>query len=74
MALIVAPAGDLKEEEISGFKIDKGIGVILNEGVRHFLPYPIKNDADCVIIYKNYTEKNDLIFEKLSEGFMITFD
>lgn len=71
--LVVAPAGDeVIEEEIRAFKLSPGEGVILNEGIRHFLPYPIGGDSSCLIIFEYLTEKNDLVFEDLSRTYNLT--
>ena len=70
--LVVATAGELDESRIKAFSVDTGIGVVLNVGVRHFIPYPINKNVNCVIIFKDATGGNDLILEELSESYEIT--
>lgn len=59
--LVVAPAGELDESRIKAFLLE-GKGVILNKGVRHFIPYPLKGDVQCLIVFKDATGANDLTF------------
>lgn len=69
--LVVAPQGDLAEDRIEAFKIESGKGVILNPGVRHFIPYPLEENVNCLIIFKDATGSTDLIFDPLSEAYQI---
>lgn len=69
---VFAPAGELDESKIKAFRIDGNKGVVLNIGVRHFIPYPINKDVDCIIIFKHATGANDLVFENLSETYEIS--
>jgi ureidoglycolate lyase len=62
-----APAGKLDESKIKAFRIPGSKGVVFNVGVRHFIPYPLKGDTNCVVIFKHATGANDLVFEQLSE-------
>jgi len=62
-----APAGELDESKIKAFRIPGNKGIVLNVGVRHFIPYPLNGDTYCVIIFKHATGANDLVFEHLSD-------
>jgi ureidoglycolate lyase len=66
VVIVVAPEGDLDESKIKAFYINKNEGVMLNKGVRHFIPYPLEADAECLIVFKHGTGANDLIYEQLS--------
>ena len=67
--IVVAKAGALIEDEIEAFYLEGTKGVVLNKGVRHFIPYPIKGDVDNIIIFKDQTGANDLIFEELKDKY-----
>lgn len=69
--LVVAPAGVLDEGKIKAFYLDGSKSVLLDNGVRHFIPYPIDGDADCVVVFKGSTGANDLIMEQLSDTYEI---
>lgn len=71
--VIVAPAGELDESQIKAFYLDAGKGIVLNTGVRHFIPYPVEKNVHCAIIFKDATGANDLIFERLSEVYEIDY-
>ncbi|MCX8130604.1 MAG: ureidoglycolate lyase [Clostridia bacterium] len=68
---VVAPAGEMDESRIKAFRIPGSKGIVLNIGVRHFIPYPLKGNVNCVIIFKHATGANDLVFEMLSEVYKI---
>jgi ureidoglycolate hydrolase len=72
VVLVVGPSGPFDESKVKAFKIGNGKGVIINHGVRHFIPYPIHNhNVDCLIVFKDATGANDLIFDQLSEPHQI---
>lgn len=68
---LVAPEGKLDESKIKAFIIKANEGIILNPGVRHFIPYPLNVDTNCLIIFKHATGANDLILENLSQNYEI---
>ncbi|MCX7709214.1 MAG: ureidoglycolate lyase [Clostridia bacterium] len=68
---VVAPAGKLDESKMKAFRVPAGKGIMLNIGVRHFIPYPLNRNVNCVIVFKHATGANDLIFEQLSEEYEI---
>lgn len=70
---VVAPAGELDESKMKAFFIPGNKGIMLNVGVRHFIPYPLNGNVNCVIVFKHATGANDLIFESLSEPYELTF-
>ena len=61
--LIVAPAEKLDENRIEAFLVKGSDGVILDKGVRHFIPYPVDSNADCIIVFKQGTGANGQIFK-----------
>jgi ureidoglycolate hydrolase len=73
--LIVAPAGALNREEIinnmRAYFFDGSKIVLLDKGVRHFIPYPVKVDAGFYIIFAEDTGKNDLYFDDLKTDIII---
>ena len=71
--VVVAPAGKLDESKMKAFCLSSKEGIILNIGVRHFIPYPIKRNVDCLIIFRDNTGANDLIYEQLSESYEICY-
>jgi ureidoglycolate lyase len=65
---VFAPSGDLDESKIKAFRIPGDKGVVLNVGVRHFIPYPAGDkNVNCIIVFKHGTGANDLVFDHLSE-------
>ncbi len=71
VVVVVAPEGEMAEDEIKAFYLEKGKGVILNTGVRHFIPYPTGDNTDCLIVFKNATGANDLVWEDLTDTVQI---
>lgn len=70
LIVVVAPPGEHWEEsDLRAFYMAPGTGLALEEGVRHFLPYPIARDTDCVVLYRKGTEQTDLTFEPLSKSY-----
>lgn len=67
----VAPKGQLDESQIAAFYLEAGKGVMLDVGVRHFIPYPVEADTDCLIVFKDATGDNDLVFEDLSDTYQL---
>ena len=70
----VAPKGELDESSIRIFKIGKHEGLVLNAGVYHFLPFAVKESANCIIAFKNDTEICDLAFFPLSRRYNILYN
>ena len=58
---IVAPAGNLSREKIinnmRAYFLDGSKAVLLDKGVRHFVPYPVKADARFYLIFAKDTGK-----------------
>jgi ureidoglycolate lyase len=68
---VVAPAGELDESRMKAFHIPGDKGVVLNTGVRHFIPYPLVGNANCIIVFKHGTGANDLVMEQLSDEYQL---
>lgn len=68
---VVAPAGELDESRIKAFLIPGDKGIVLNTGVRHFIPYPLSGNANCIVVFKHGTGANDLVMEQLSEEYQL---
>jgi len=68
----VAPKGELDESRIRIFKISSQVGLVLNAGVYHFLPFALKKSADCMIAFRKDTEISDLAFFPLSKKYYIS--
>ena len=71
IVVVTAPAGDFDESKIKAFLLDGTKGIMFNKGVRHFIPYPVYKDVNCVVVFKHATGANDLIFDQLSETYEI---
>lgn len=71
VVVVVAPEGDLDESKIKAFYINKNEEVMLDKGVRHFIPYPLEVDTECLIVFKLGTGADDLIYEQLSGVYKI---
>ncbi|MDF2614413.1 MAG: Ureidoglycolate hydrolase [Clostridia bacterium] len=69
--IVVAKKGVLIEDEIEAFYLEGTKGVVLNKGVRHFIPYPVEGDVDNLIIFKDQTGANDLILEELQDKYKL---
>ena len=67
--LVVAPAGELDESKMKAFLLEGDQGVVMNVGIRHFIPYPLKGNVNCVIVFRHGTGADDLILNTLSEGY-----
>ena len=63
----VGEPGDEWDGKISVFLVPRGSGIVLNKGVRHFIPYTLNHDCNCTIIYKANTAEGDLELEALDE-------
>jgi ureidoglycolate lyase len=60
-----ASSGD-EVGEIQAFEFNRGEAVALDEGVWHWVPYPV-NAADCktLVIFKEGTSANDCVIKEL---------
>jgi len=70
---VVAPAGDFDESKMKAFLIDGDRGIMLNTGVRHFIPYPVDGNVNCIIVFRHGTGANDLVFDQLSDTYDIVY-
>ncbi len=68
---VVAPAGELDESRMKAFLIPGDKGVVLNSGVRHFIPYPLVGNANCIIVFRHGTGANDMLVEQLSDDYQL---
>jgi ureidoglycolate lyase len=68
---VVAPAGELDESRMKAFHIPGDKGIVLNTGVRHFIPYPLTGNANCIIVFRHGTGANDLVMEQLSDEYLL---
>lgn len=69
--VVVAPSGELDENKMKAFQVNENEGIIINPGVKHFIPYPLNMDTNCLIIFKHATGTNDLIMENLLQSYEI---
>lgn len=63
----VAPAGELKEEEVTAFYIPCGLGISLKPSVWHAVPFAVGKEVMSVCIFKNNTSHDDIYFDSLKE-------
>jgi ureidoglycolate lyase len=63
--IAVAPAGKLQEDAIQAFYVPPDRGVCMKNGVRHFAPFSLHGDTDCVILFRDGSGADDLTFEDL---------
>jgi ureidoglycolate hydrolase len=60
-------------KKIKAFRIKQGEALLMNKGIWHYLPNPVgRKEVEILVIFKNNTSKNDLIFADLSEKIQIT--
>lgn len=63
----MAPAGDLKAENVTAFYIPCGLGISLKPSVWHAVPFAVGKDVMSVCIFKNNTSYDDIYFDALDE-------
>lgn len=67
MIVAVAKKGDLKEENLAAFYLPQNLGICINPGVWHFVPFPIGTNVMCSVIFVNGTSQNDIYFDELPQ-------
>lgn len=63
--LAKASAGVPAPEEVRAFVFNQGEAIALDEGVWHWIPFPLKNDCTTLVIYKDGTGSQDYEAEDL---------
>ncbi len=63
----MAPAGELKEENVMAFYIPSGQGISLKPSVWHAVPFAVGRDVMSVCIFKNNTSQEDIYFDSIPE-------
>jgi ureidoglycolate hydrolase len=71
--LTVAPGGKLQEDAIEAFYVPADRGVCMAAGTRHFMPFPLYEDTDCVIIFRDGSGVDDLTFEDIQDPYTLVF-
>jgi ureidoglycolate hydrolase len=57
--LAKASAGIPAPEEVQAFMFNQGEAIALDEGVWHWIPFPLKKDCTTLVIYKDGTGSQD---------------
>ncbi len=52
---------------VKAFYVKPGKGVLLKEGTWHWIPFPLEESADLLVLFKSGTVDNDLTIEDLAE-------
>ena len=68
----MAPAGELKAENVTAFYIPCGLGISLKPSVWHAVPFAVSKDVMSVCIFKNNTSHDDIYFDSLEEEIGLT--
>ena len=68
----MAPAGELKAENVTAFYIPCGLGISLKPSVWHAVPFAVGKDVMSVCIFKNNTSHDDIYFDSLEEEIGLT--
>ena len=63
----MAPAGELKAENVTAFYIPCGLGISLKPSVWHAVPFAMGKPVMSVCIFKNNTSHEDIYFNSLEE-------
>lgn len=63
----MAPAGELKAENVKAFYIPCGMGISLNPSVWHAVPFAVGKEVMSVCIFKNNTSHEDIYFDAVPE-------
>lgn len=63
----MAPAGELKEENVEAFYIPSGLGISLKPSVWHAVPFAVGREVMSVCIFKNNTSHDDIYFDSIPE-------
>jgi ureidoglycolate lyase len=67
---------DLDQSTLKAFILDGSLGVNINKGVWHWLPYPLSGSASFAVILEKDTHKDDLLIKdfKVAEGLTIKLE
>ncbi len=68
----MAPAGELKAENVTAFYIPCGLGISLKPSVWHAVPFAVGKEVMSVCIFKNNTSHEDIYFDALEEALGLT--
>lgn len=68
----MAPAGELKAENVTAFYIPCGLGISLKPSVWHAVPFAVGKEVMSVCIFKNNTSHEDIYFDALEEAIGLT--
>jgi ureidoglycolate lyase len=70
----ICKSEDLDPDTVKAFIFDGSVGVKLNKGVWHWIPFPISKSTSFAIILKKDSHKNDLLIKDFKEAEGITFE
>ena len=59
---------DLDQNTLKAFILDGSLGVNINKGVWHWLPYPLSGSASFTIVLEKDTHKDDLLIKDFKEA------
>lgn len=68
----MAPAGDLKAENVEAFYISAGFGISLKPSVWHAVPFAVGKEVMSACIFKNNTSHDDIYFASIPEELGLT--
>mgnify|MGYP003100732430 FL=1 len=68
----MAPAGDLKAENVEAFYIPAGFGISLKPSVWHAVPFAVGKEVMSACIFKNNTSHDDIYFASIPEELGLT--
>lgn len=74
----VAPADNNPEaipdpDKIEGFVVEPGQALVLDQCGWHWLPFPVKGNGSCLIVFGKDTPADDLLIKNLAGGESIQF-
>lgn len=67
LIVALAPAGELKEENIEVFYIPCGKGICLNKEVWHAIPFAVGKEVMSTVVFKYDTSNTDIYFDSINE-------
>lgn len=58
-------------DKMVAMRVNQGEGIVFNEGIWHWTPYPVTKTCDVLVGFRTDTPANDFISCKLEEAFVI---
>jgi ureidoglycolate hydrolase len=58
-------------DKMIAVRVNQGEGIVFDEGIWHWTPYPVTPTSDVLVGFKTNTPKNDFVSCKLEEKFVI---